>query len=235
MHDDGVGLVALDHADVEEAGIFAIHGGGNNSAIAVAVILGGLNHPDARIVESGDEIRQPIGMHRIIGIEHADDFRIGSRARQGEVQGAGFEAFELFHVDKLEAPAESPAVLLHRTPQRGLRRVVDDHNALVIRITQACHRIEREFEHIRRFAARRNMDRHFRCEALAGCHHGREQPTRLRSECDHGKLFQARERHRDQDRQQGKPGPERDSFSSGEIVGVPVSQDGRAPGAGRVS
>ena len=26
VHDDGVGLVALDHADVEEAGIFAVHG-----------------------------------------------------------------------------------------------------------------------------------------------------------------------------------------------------------------
>src|SRR5438034_8826858 len=125
VHNDGIGLVALDHADVEEAGIFAIHGGVHDAAITVSVILRCLHKRHARILESRDEILEPVGMHYIIGIEHADDLSIGSRVRQSKVQGTGFEAFELLHVDKFEALAESSAILLDRTPQRGLWRVVD--------------------------------------------------------------------------------------------------------------
>ena len=51
MHDDGVDLVALDHADVEEAGIFAIHRVMHDAALAVAVILRGLHQPDLGIGE----------------------------------------------------------------------------------------------------------------------------------------------------------------------------------------
>src|SRR5262245_59676669 len=39
MHDDGIRLVALDHADVEEAGVLSIHGMMHDGAIAVAMIL----------------------------------------------------------------------------------------------------------------------------------------------------------------------------------------------------
>ena len=51
VHDDGVGLVALDHADVEEAGIFAVHGVMHERAFAVAVVLRRLDHADLRIGE----------------------------------------------------------------------------------------------------------------------------------------------------------------------------------------
>ena len=44
VDDDGVGLVALDHADVEEAGIFAVHGMVHHAALAVAMILRRLDH-----------------------------------------------------------------------------------------------------------------------------------------------------------------------------------------------
>ena len=46
VHDDGVGLVALDHADVEEAGIFAVHHVMQRAAVAVAVILRRLDQAD---------------------------------------------------------------------------------------------------------------------------------------------------------------------------------------------
>jgi hypothetical protein len=43
VHDDGVGLVPLHHADIEEAGIFAVHGVVHDTAFAVAMILGRLH------------------------------------------------------------------------------------------------------------------------------------------------------------------------------------------------
>ena len=58
VHDDGVGLVALDHADVEEAGIFAVHGVMHDAAVAVAVILRRLHQADLRIGEGRHEIRR---------------------------------------------------------------------------------------------------------------------------------------------------------------------------------
>ena len=47
VHDDGVGLVPLHHADIEEAGIFAVHGVMHDAAFAVAVILRRLHQADA--------------------------------------------------------------------------------------------------------------------------------------------------------------------------------------------
>ena len=49
MHDDGIGLVALDHADVEEAGILAVHGVVHDAAAAIAVVLRRLDHADLRV------------------------------------------------------------------------------------------------------------------------------------------------------------------------------------------
>jgi hypothetical protein len=39
VHDDGVVLVTLNHADVEESGIFGVHGAVHQRAVAVAMIL----------------------------------------------------------------------------------------------------------------------------------------------------------------------------------------------------
>ena len=56
MDDDGVGLVPLHHADVEEAGIFAVHQFRDHALAAVAMILRRLHEADRRILEGGDEI-----------------------------------------------------------------------------------------------------------------------------------------------------------------------------------
>ena len=63
VHDDGVGLVALDHADVEEAGIFAVHGVVHDGAAAVAVVLRRLDHADLRIGEGRHQVLEPVRMH----------------------------------------------------------------------------------------------------------------------------------------------------------------------------
>ena len=63
--------------------------------------------------------------------------------RQREPQRAGLEAVELVLAHELEALAERLAVLLDRAPQRRIGRVVDDDDALEVRIFELRHRIER--------------------------------------------------------------------------------------------
>src|SRR5215470_15027391 len=46
VNDDSIGLIALDHADIEEAGVLAVHGMVEWTAPAVAVILRRLHQAD---------------------------------------------------------------------------------------------------------------------------------------------------------------------------------------------
>ena len=62
VDDDRIGLVALDHADVEEPGIFAVHDVVHHRAVAVTVVLRRLHQSDARIGEGRHEILQPVRM-----------------------------------------------------------------------------------------------------------------------------------------------------------------------------
>ena len=76
VDDDGVDFVALDHADIEEPGIFRVHRMVHDRAVAVAMILRRLNEPDARLGEQRHQVLQPIRLHDIVGVENADDFRV---------------------------------------------------------------------------------------------------------------------------------------------------------------
>ena len=51
VHDDGVGLIALDHANIKEAGVFAVHDVMQRRASAIAVILRRLHEADFWIGE----------------------------------------------------------------------------------------------------------------------------------------------------------------------------------------
>ena len=53
VHDNGIRLVALDHADIEKPGIFAVHGMVHERALAVAMVLRSLQHSDFRVDEGG--------------------------------------------------------------------------------------------------------------------------------------------------------------------------------------
>ena len=69
MHDDGVLLVALHHADVEEAGIFAVHGVVHGGAVAVAMILRRLDHADLGVGETGTRSLSQFGSHHVVGVD----------------------------------------------------------------------------------------------------------------------------------------------------------------------
>ena len=117
VNDDGIGLVALDHADVEEPGIFAVHDIVHQRTIAVAVILRRLHQADAGIGENRHQILQPIRLHDIVGVDDADDLGIGRGALHRDAQGAGLETLDLLGIDELETLAERAAVILDRLPE----------------------------------------------------------------------------------------------------------------------
>ena len=141
MDDDGVGLVALNHADIEEPGIFAVHDVVERSAAAVAVILRRLDKAHLGVGEMRDEIGQPVGCDRVIGVDDADDLGIRCGVRERKPQGAGLVSLEFLRIDEFEALAERPAMLLDRLPHRRVRRVVDDEDAFEIRIGEPGDRV----------------------------------------------------------------------------------------------
>ena len=149
VNDDGVGLVALDHADIEEPGIFAVHDVVHQRGVAVAMVLRRLHQADAGIGEHRHQVLQPVRLHDIVGVDDADDLGIDRGALHGDAQRAGLEALDLLGVDEHEALAERAAVILDRLPEFRIGRVVDDHDAFEIRIVQPGHRIERLLEHVR--------------------------------------------------------------------------------------
>ena len=53
VHDDSVDFVTLDHADIEEAGIFGIHRPMQDRAVAITMVLRRLDETDARIGKYG--------------------------------------------------------------------------------------------------------------------------------------------------------------------------------------
>ena len=109
--------------------------------------------------------------------------------RQRQPQRARLEAGKIVLAHELEALAERLAMLLDRTPQRRVGRVVDDEDALEVRIFELRHRIKRLLEHLRRLAIGRNVDRNLRRKRQFGHERRRhDQAARLRSEGDVGDL-----------------------------------------------
>jgi hypothetical protein len=162
VHDDGVGLVALDHADIEEAGIFGVHGGVDQAAVAVAVILRRLNQSHLGVGETGDQIPEPLWIDHIIGVDHADDFSVGCSLIHREPQCGSLESPQIIYANEFEARAQLAATRLDRLPERRIGRVVDHDHAFEIRIFEPRHRIDGAQQHLGRLAIRGNVDRDLR-------------------------------------------------------------------------
>ena len=234
MHDDGICLIALDHADIEEAGIFAVHGVMHDGALAVAMILRRLDHPDLRVGEGRHQILEPVGPHHVIGVDDRDDLGVGSRMCERKAQRAGLVACDVILVDELETLAQRAAMVLDRTPKRGIRRIIDDDDAFEIRVIEPRDRVERGLEHVRRLAIGRHVDRNLGRKAVGRGQGGVDQPPRTTPESDDGNLFDARERDYDQRGEQHDTEPERDGCSQHEIMSLPEGKDGGAPGADHI-
>src|SRR5260370_8082996 len=97
--------------------------------------------------------------------------------RKRESQRARLIAAEVVFVDEFEPLTQCAAVILDRPPKRRIRRVVDDDNALEIRVVDPGYRIERGLEHLGRPAMGGDVDRHFRCTTLHPCYGPRAEPS----------------------------------------------------------
>ena len=161
MDDDGVDLVALDHADIEETGILGVHGGMDETAIAVAMILWRLNQSNLGIGKAGDQIPEPLRIDHIVRVDDADDLGIGGGLRHREPERCGLESLEVLDAEELEARTKFAAARLDRLPKCRIRGVVDDDHAFKIRVVEPRHRIDGAQQHLRRLPVGGNMDRDF--------------------------------------------------------------------------
>jgi diguanylate cyclase (GGDEF)-like protein len=125
VDDDGVDLVALNHANIEETSIFGVHGGVDETAIAVAMILRGLNKSDLGIGENGNQIPEPLWIDHIVGIDDADDLCVRSGLRNREPKCGGLESLEVLDVKELEARTKFAAAHRDRLPKYRIRGVVE--------------------------------------------------------------------------------------------------------------
>src|ERR1700730_8961561 len=91
---DGVALVARDHSNVKEPTVFRVAHRLESARALVAIVLRPLDDSDTRVLEPGYQLTQPVRLDDVITVDDRDDLRIGSGTRQGEVQGAGFEALQ---------------------------------------------------------------------------------------------------------------------------------------------
>jgi hypothetical protein len=81
---------------------------------------------------------------------------------KGEVERPCLGAGEALDVKETEALAERPAVLLDRTPQRWIGRVVVDQEDLEVRVVQPREGVEGLNDDLRRFGVGWDVDRHSR-------------------------------------------------------------------------
>src|SRR5437899_1290417 len=106
MNNDGICLIALNHANVEEAGVFPIHGVMHEAAIAISMVLRRLHHSNLGVDEGRHEVFEPVGTYHVIGIDHGNKLGVSSGMRERETQSTGFEAADIVVMQELETPAE---------------------------------------------------------------------------------------------------------------------------------
>ena len=229
MNDDGVELVALDHADIEEAGIFGVHGGMDETAIGVAMILRRLNKANLGIGKARDQIDEPSGIDHIVGIDDANDLSIGCGLHHRKPECCGLEPLEVFDAQKLETRTEFAAAGLDRLPERRIRRVVDDNHAFKIRVFEPRHRIDGAQQHLRRLPVSRNMDRDLWRGGVRARRRYRQQPLGIAAKSHRRQLAYARKQNRSEQPHQRQPDAERNHLAMQEIMGVPVAEHAGAP------
>src|SRR5258708_12579931 len=99
------------------------------------MLLGSLHEADAGIGEHRHQVLQPVRLHDIVGVDHADDLGIGRGAVHRNAQRAGLEALHLLGVDELEALAKRATVVLNWLPELPLLRAFPYDYASALRIS----------------------------------------------------------------------------------------------------
>ena len=125
-------------------------------------------------------------------------------------------------------------MILDRTPECRIRRVVDDEHAFKVWIIEPRERIERSFEHLRRLAMGRHVDRDLGCEAFRDGRRCNEQAPWALPEGNAGDFLDTGERDHHQRDQKDNAETERKCSTEHEIMRLPEGEDGREPGADQI-
>ena len=138
--DQRVALVAVVHADAEEAVELPVAHALEGLALPVAVGLRRLHDGDLGLVEVRHQAGQPVGIDHVVGVD--DAHHLGARIGDLEavVERAGLEAGPVGEVEEAEARTELGAAALERLPQGLVAGVVvedQDLEVLVIHLRQA--------------------------------------------------------------------------------------------------
>ena len=133
---DGVALVAMVHADAEEAVVLEVHHPAERVTAPATVGLRRLHDPGLRILEVDDQVLQPAAHHHVVGIDDGDDLGIGGGLLQAEVEGAGLVARPLGQVEEAEVLGQRRHVRLDRLPELLVLRVVVDDQHLVVAVVE---------------------------------------------------------------------------------------------------
>ena len=100
MDDDGVDLVALNHANIEETSILGVHGRMDETSIAVAMILRRLNQADLGVGKTRHQIPEPLWIDHIVRVDDADDLGISSGLRHRQPKRGGLEPLEVLDAEE---------------------------------------------------------------------------------------------------------------------------------------
>ena len=101
--DDRVPLVAVMHADAEEAVELPVRHAPERGALEVAVRLRRLHDRDGGVGEMPGEPREPAAVDRVVGVDDADHLGARVGLAQREVERAGLESGPLRQVEEAEA------------------------------------------------------------------------------------------------------------------------------------
>ena len=229
MGDDGIGFVPLHHADIKKPSVLGVHRTMQPATVAIAVILRGLNQPHAGIGKGRHQVLEPIRMHDVIGIKHADHFRIGRGVSECKPQGSCLKPGETFYPHKLEPFAKSAAMVGDRCPQVAIGCVVDDDDALKVRVIEACDCVQGPHQHLGRLTVSRDVDRDLRKESCRGVDWAGQQATGCTRKGDGSELGYPRAHDGEQGDNQWQAEAEGDRLAEDELVTMPVGDDTRAP------
>src|SRR5690606_25826563 len=114
--DDGVEIVSLHHADMEETGIFPVSHILECAFVAVAIILRRLHEADIMLVEIGNEGAQPVRLNLIVAVDDSDDFRVLRRSFKAEIERACLEARPVLQMEETELRSKLRAIIPYRLP-----------------------------------------------------------------------------------------------------------------------
>ena len=156
---DGVALVAMVHADAEEALGLPVHHAVEGPWRFQPVRLRGLDHAHRRVLEMGPNLQEPARVDHVVGVHHRHPARLGVGHGQRLVQRTGLETGQSLPLREAQPRVAS---LRHPGSQRLARLrvggVVVDDDHLEGRPLERQQRVHRLRHHRRRLVGTGQVD-----------------------------------------------------------------------------